>query len=88
MVRKSLSTIVVLLLMSASARRFRSRRMGRVVVCWVRSGLGLTRSGLSGVIDRIAAVVGVSAQAKVGVEAAGHYHRPVLKSQLDRAFPR
>lgn len=43
----------------------------------------MTRSGLSGVIERIGAVVGPSAQVKVGVEAAGHYHRPVL----DYAWP-
>jgi transposase len=41
-------------------------------------GFAMTRSGLSGVIDRIGAVIEPSAQVKVGVEAAGHYHRPVL----------
>jgi transposase len=46
-------------------------------------GFGLTRSGLAGVIERIGAVVGPSAQVKIGVEAAGHYHRPVL----DYAWP-
>ena len=46
-------------------------------------GFAMTRSGLCGVIDRIGAVVGTSVQVKVGVEAAGHYHRPVL----DYAWP-
>jgi transposase len=35
------------------------------------------------VVDRITAAIGPSAQVKVGVEAAGHYHRPVL----DYAWP-
>jgi transposase len=38
----------------------------------------VTRSGLSATVDRVSAVVSASAQVKVGVEAAGHYHRPVL----------
>jgi transposase len=38
----------------------------------------MTRSGLSATVPRVNAVVAPSAQVKVGVEAAGHYHRPVL----------
>ena len=38
----------------------------------------MTRSGLSATVHRVNAVVAPSAQVKVGVEAAGHYHRPVL----------
>jgi transposase len=38
----------------------------------------MTRSGLAGAVHRVMAVVPLSAQVKVGVEAAGHYHRPVL----------
>jgi transposase len=38
----------------------------------------MTRSALSATVDRVSAVVAASAQVKVGVEAAGHYHRPVL----------
>ena len=38
----------------------------------------ITRSALSATVDRVSAVVAASAQVKVGVEAAGHYHRPVL----------
>jgi len=38
----------------------------------------MTRSALSAMVDRVSAVVAASAQVKVGVEAAGHYHRPVL----------
>jgi transposase len=40
--------------------------------------LAMTRSGMATVVDRVTAAVGPSAQVKVGVEAAGHYHRPVL----------
>lgn len=38
----------------------------------------MTRSGLVGVVHRVGAVIGPCAQVKVGIEAAGHYHRPVL----------
>jgi transposase len=38
----------------------------------------MTRSGLAAAVHRVSAVVSASAQVKVGVEAAGHYHRPVL----------
>ncbi|MBV9088470.1 MAG: IS110 family transposase [Mycobacteriaceae bacterium] len=46
-------------------------------------GFVMSCSGLSAVVDRIVCVSGPSAQVKVGVEAAGHYHRPVL----DYAWP-
>lgn len=39
---------------------------------------GMSRSGLAAAVHRVVAVVPLSAQVKVGVEAAGHYHRPVL----------
>jgi transposase len=38
----------------------------------------MTRSGLAATVSQISAVVPAFAQVKVGVEAAGHYHRPVL----------
>ncbi len=38
----------------------------------------MTRSGLAGAVHRVMAIVPPSTQVKVGVEAAGHYHRPVL----------
>jgi transposase len=38
----------------------------------------MSRSGLAAVVHRVVAIVPPSAQVKVGVEAAGHYHRPVL----------
>jgi transposase len=38
----------------------------------------MTRSGLLGIVHRVSAVVTPSSQVKVGIEAAGHYHRPVL----------
>lgn len=37
----------------------------------------MSRSGLAAVVHRVVAVVPPSAQVKVSVEAAGHYHRPV-----------
>ena len=38
----------------------------------------MTRSGLAATAERVLAVAPPSAQVKVGVEAAGHYHRPVV----------
>jgi transposase len=38
----------------------------------------MTRSGLAAMVHRVSAVVEPSVQVKVGIEAAGHYHRPVL----------
>ncbi len=38
----------------------------------------MTRSGLVTLVHRVSAVIPPGAQVKVGIEAAGHYHRPVL----------
>lgn len=38
----------------------------------------MSRSGLAAAVHRVETMVPPSAQVKVGVEAAGHYHRPVL----------
>jgi transposase len=38
----------------------------------------MTRSGLGVAVHRVSSVVPASAEVKVGIEAAGHYHRPVL----------
>lgn len=38
----------------------------------------MTRSGRAATVSQVSAVVPAFAQVKVGVEAAGHYHRPVL----------
>lgn len=38
----------------------------------------MTRSGLRTVVDRVSGVLPDPAVVKVGVEAAGHYHRPLL----------
>jgi transposase len=40
--------------------------------------VGMTRSEMAAVVDRIGTAVAPLGQVKVGVEAAGHYHRPVL----------
>jgi transposase len=44
-------------------------------------GFELTCSGMSGAVAQISSVIESSAQVKVAVEAAGHYHRPVLDSR-------
>ena len=38
----------------------------------------MTRSGLAAAVRQVSDVVATSAQVKVGIEAAGHYHRPVV----------
>ena len=38
----------------------------------------MTRSGLAAAAQRVSAVAPSCPQVKVGVEAAGHYHRPVV----------
>jgi len=38
----------------------------------------MTQSGLVAAVGRVSAVIPSGAQVKVGIEAAGHYHRPVL----------
>ena len=38
----------------------------------------MIRSGLVAAVQRVSAVIPSGAQVKVGIEAAGHYHRPVL----------
>lgn len=38
----------------------------------------MTRSGLAWATQRVLAVVPPCPRIKVGVEAAGHYHRPVV----------
>jgi transposase len=45
---------------------------------WGPIELTMSRSGLAAAVHRLVAVMPPSAQVKVGVEAAGHYHRPVL----------
>jgi hypothetical protein len=38
----------------------------------------MTRLGLGAAAQRVLAVASLCPQIKVGVEAAGHYHRPVV----------
>ena len=38
----------------------------------------MTYAGLSSTVHQVMAMVKPSTQVKVGVEAAGHYHRPVV----------
>jgi transposase len=46
-------------------------------------GFAMTRSDLAATVARVSEVVMPSVQVKVGIEAAGHYHRPIL----DYAWP-
>lgn len=42
----------------------------------------MTRLGLGAAAQRVLAVASLCPQIKVGVEAAGHYHRPVVGAGL------
>ncbi|OBF28080.1 transposase [Mycobacterium sp. ACS1612] len=46
-------------------------------------GFAMTRSDLAATVARVSDVVAPSVRVKVGIEAAGHYHRPIL----DYAWP-
>jgi transposase len=46
-------------------------------------GFAMTRSGLAATVARVSEVVTPCVRVKVGIEAAGHYHRPIL----DYAWP-
>ena len=48
---------------------------------WGPVEFAMTHAGLSSTVHQVMTLVGPSAQVKVGVEAAGHYHRPVLDHQ-------
>jgi transposase len=39
----------------------------------------MTRSGLNSTVTRIRALVPAAVKVKVGIEAAGHYHQPLMK---------
>jgi transposase len=73
----TLSTIVVAVdvgktsAMLSATDSVRNRLLGPVE-------FAMTRSGLAAAVQRVVAVVPASARVKVGVEAAGHYHRLVL----------
>lgn len=45
--------------------------------------VAMSRSGLASLVERLAAVMPESAKVRIGVEAAGHYHRPMR----DYAWP-
>jgi transposase len=49
-------------------------------MCLLRPLLGCPMTGpsLAGVVDRIGRLLPAQARVKVAVEAAGHYHRPLL----------
>lgn len=54
----------------------------RQVLLKPRVGCPMTAPSLREVIDQVSALLGPGATVKVGIEAAGHYHRPLLSSQL------
>ncbi len=64
--------------MSARPRRCFRRRTAPGQRVFGPVEFAMTRSGLVGVVRRVGAVISACAQVKVGIQAAGHYHRPVL----------
>ncbi|MCA1679608.1 MAG: IS110 family transposase [Actinobacteria bacterium] len=54
---------------------------GRRVLLKPQLGCPMTAPSLRDIIDQIGTAVGPTATVKVGIEAAGHYHRPLLSPQ-------
>ena len=46
-----------------------------------RLGCPMTAPSLRGLVDTIQRLLPADAEVKVGIEAAGHYHRPLLTPQ-------
>jgi transposase len=55
---------------------------GRRVLLKPRLGCPMTAPALRDIIDQIGAALGPTATVKVGIEAAGHYHRPLLSPRV------
>jgi len=54
----------------------------RKVLCKPQLGRAMTAPAMRGMLGEIGRVLPVDAAVKVGIEAAGHYHRPLLESAL------
>lgn len=72
------STVVVAVDVGKTEFAFSVIDSSRVVLLEPRTGCPMTGPSLALVVAEIARVIPIDAVVKVGIEAAGHYHRPLL----------
>lgn len=72
------STVVVAIDVGKIEFAFSVTEASRRLLLAPRTGCAMTGSSLAQVVGDISRVLPVDAQVKVGIEAAGHYHRPLL----------
>jgi transposase len=74
------STVVVAIDVGKTEFAFSVTDAARRLLIKPRTGCAMTGSSLAQVVAEISRVVAVDAQVKVGIEAAGHYHQPLLNA--------
>lgn len=74
------STVVVAIDVGKTEFAFSVTDAARVLLLKPRTGCPMTASSLAQVVAEISRVLRVGAQVKVGIEAAGHYHQPLLNA--------
>jgi transposase len=72
------STVVVAVDVGKTEFAFSVTDSGRVLLCRPRTGCPMTGPAVAEVIAQISRLLPAEARVKIGVEAAGHYHRPLL----------
>jgi transposase len=75
------STVVVAVDVGKTEFAFSVTDVGRSLLLKPRTGCPMTAGSLRQVVHEIQAVLPEGASVKVGIEAAGHYHRPLLAAQ-------
>lgn len=76
------STVVVAIDVGKNEFAFSVTDATRKVLCKAQLGRAMTAPAMRGMLGEIGRVLPVDAAVKVGIEAAGHYHRPLLESAL------
>jgi transposase len=74
------STVVVAIDVGKTEFAFSVTDAGRTLLLKPRTGCPMTASSFAQVVAEINQVLPVDAWVKVGIEAAGHYHRPLLNA--------
>jgi transposase len=74
------STVVMAIDVGKTEFAFSVTDAARRLLLKPRTGCAMTASSLAQVVTEISRVLPVDAQVKVGIEAAGHYHRPLLNA--------
>jgi transposase len=77
----SSSTVVVAVDVGKNEFAYSVTDATRSLLCKPRTGCPMTGPSLHQVVTQIAHVLPAGATVKVGIEAAGHYHRPLLSAE-------